>query len=306
MLLWIVNMFIIAFGLCRLLLCKDPILPADSKVSVELHRWRRQAEFNISKNDYSQALCDLSLCLRFFSRNLNYLPEIKMDIFFVTLRQLLRQILHRFHVNKLLTIVGKRFVKESDRNLGEISAMELSMLYQRMLSLRLSQESKESSIFIALSAVNYAEAAGESMPKAMLAEIYVNAALCFKQSMIPFVHKFYLNRARNLLATCNVPQKLKWIMNDDAIKFLVSQKWNYGPIKESNFTVQNNTSDPLSFAARAYREQLISQGLKLLSGTANDAHASAVLDISRKIMNSVQVDLCISNGDRIGITSKHF
>ena len=297
------NSFLLVFFICRFLLCEDPKLPSDSKASVELHRWRRQAEFNISKHDYTQAFCDLNLCLRFFSKNINYLPQIKMDVFFVTLRQMLRQILHRLYVNKLVRYFSQTFSEETKKSIGEISAMELAIVYQHMLSLRLSQGSKESSIFIALSALNYAEAAGETMPKSILAEIYVNVALCFKQSMIPFIHKFYLNKARNILSNCIVPQKLKWIINDDGIRFLVSQKWNYGIKEENNFTVQNNSSDPLSYAARAYREQLISQGLKLLAGTANDAHASAVLDISKKIMTSAGVELCISDKHKIGITS---
>lgn len=300
--IWLTNASLLAFGLCRLLLYGDPVLPADSKVSVELHRWRRQAEFNISKDDYEQAHRDLSQCLQYFSRQL---PQTRMDVFFVTIWQIFRQVLHRLYISRLVTYIGKKFVNKSDRQLAEISAMEMAIVYQHMLCLKLSRGTKGSTVFIALSAVNYAEAAGDTMPKSMLAEIYVNAALSFKQSLFPFVHKFYLNKARSLLASCVVPQKLKWVVNDDGMRFLVSQKWSYGQRAESDFTLQNNKSDPLSFAARAYREYLISQGLRLLAGTAGDSHASGLLEISRKIMISAQIDLCICSEDKIGITSKY-
>lgn len=295
------NAVLLAFGLCRLLLYGDPVLPADSKVSLELHRWRRQAEFNISKDDYEQAYRDLNQCLQYFSRQL---PLTRMDVLFVTLWQIFRQTLHRFYISRLVTYFGKKFADKSDRHLAEISAMEMAIVYQHMLCLKLSQGSKDSLVFIALSAMNYAEAAGEAMPKSMMAEIYVNAALCFKQSLFPFAHKFYLNKARVLLASCVVPQKLKWIMNDDGMRFLVGQKWSYGRSEDNDFTLQNNKSDPLSYAARAYREHLIAQGLRLLAGTVSDGHASGLLDVARKIMISAQIDLCICSGGKIGVTSE--
>ncbi|KAJ8682097.1 hypothetical protein QAD02_017889 [Eretmocerus hayati] len=297
LMVWLVNTILLSLGLCRLLLYGDPVLPADSKVSVELHRWRRQAEFNMSRDDYEQAHRDLSRCLQYFSRQL---PVTRMDVFFATLWQMLRQLLHRLYIGRILSFVGSKFANKCERSLAEISAMELAIVYQHILCLKLSQNSRDSLVHVALSAVNYAEAAGEIMPKPMLAEIYVDAALCFKQSMMPFVHKFYLNKARSLLASCVVPQKLKWILNDDG--FLVSRRWTYGTREESDFTVQNNKSDPLSYAARAYREQLISQGLRLLAGTGGDSHASALLDISRRIMTSAQIDLCICSEDKIGAT----
>ncbi|XP_058798144.1 sterol regulatory element-binding protein 1 isoform X2 [Phymastichus coffea] len=299
MIIWFTNTLLLVFGMCRLLLYADPVLPADSKVSVELHRWRRQAEFNISRNDYEQGHRDLSQCLQYFSRSL---PLTRMDTFFVTIWQLFRQILHRLYISRLVTFIGKKFFDKSERSLAEISAMEISTVYQHMLCLKLSQDSKDSIMHIALSTLNYAEAAGDTMPKSMLAEIYINVALCFKQSLFPFVHKFYLNKARSILASCIVPQKLKWIMNDDGMKFLVSQKWSYGQKEESDFTVQNNKSDPLSYAARAYREHLINQGLRLLAGTVSDTHASGLLDISKKIMVSAQIDLCICSEEKIGVT----
>jgi sterol regulatory element-binding transcription factor 1 len=302
MALWFINSTLLAFGLCRLLLYGDPILPADSKVSVELHRWRRQAEFNMSKDDYEQAYRDLSQCLQYFSRQL---PVMRMDVFLVTLWQIFRQVIHRLYISRLVTYFVKKFGEQSRRHLAEISAMEMAIVYQHVLCLKLSRGSRDPVIFIALTAVNYAEAAGETMPKSMLAEIYVNAALCFKQPLFPFIHKFYLNKARTLLASCVVPQKLKWIANDDGMRFLDSQKWSYEQKEGSDFTVQNNKSDPLSYAARAYREYLISQGLRLLAGTVGDTHASGLLDIARKIIASAQIDLCICNEENIGITSKY-
>ncbi|XP_014210425.1 sterol regulatory element-binding protein 2 [Copidosoma floridanum] len=297
--LWLTNVLLLAFGLYKLLLHGDPVLPADNTVSVELHRWRRQAEFNMSKDDYEQAYRDLHKCLQYFS---HHLPLTRMEVFFATVWQMFRQLLHRTYISRLVSFFGKKIADKSEKYLAELSAMEMAIVYEHILCLKLSRGSKNSLVHVALSAVNYAEASGETIPKSMLAEIYVNAALCFKQSRFPIVHKFYFNKARNLLASCVVPQKLKWIVDDDAMRFLVSQKWSYGQKEESDFTQQNNKSDPLSYASRAYREHLISQGLRLLAGTVGEAHSSGLLDISRKIMVSAQVDLCICSEEKVGVT----
>lgn len=291
-LLWSVNIIFLSFGLCRLLLYGDPILPAGSKVFVEVNRKRCQAEFNISKNDYEEAYHDLSQCLQYFSRRL---PFTRRGIFLASLWEALRQLLHRLYVSRLVTYVGKKFANKSKRRRAEITAREMALVYQQILCLKLAQGKsarRNSLLYIALSAVNYAEASGDSMPLSILAEIYVNAALCFKKSVFPLVHRYYLNKARGVLLLCSPPQKLKWLTNDDGARFLVKQRWNYGPKAESDFTAQNTKSEPLSYAARAYREHLITQGLRMLAGTINDAHATALLDISRKVMTSARAELC--------------
>lgn len=332
-LLWFVNILLLSFGLCRLLLYGDPILPAGSQIFVEVNRKRCQAEYNVSKNDYEEAYHELSQCVRYFSRRL---PYTRRGIFIATFWEMLRQLLHRVYVSRLLTYLVKKFANKSRRQRAEITAREMALLYQQILCLKLSQvnyanRNNRSLIYIALSALNYAEASGENMPHSILAEIYVNAALCFKEfssswssvtsrrilrlpasKLLHLLFEYYLRKARVALSLCAeppAPQKLKWLMSEDGARFMVEHGWSYGPHtiirNESEFTVQNNKSEPLSYAARAYREHLITQGLRMLAGTAgNDAHASALLDVSRKIMTSARVDLCIrTKEDKIGITS---
>lgn len=300
-LLWLTNAIVLAGGLCRLLLYGDPIIPSSSKTFLELRRWRRQAEFNMSRNDYEKAYADLRQCLRFFDRTL---PTSRADVALATLWQVVRQILHKLWIGRWVLHVGKWLAEKSERGQAEMSAMELAIVYQRILCLRLSEGSTQATLFLALSAVNYSEAAGEMISKNSLAEIYVNAALCFKQSLFPFVHKYYLGKARNILSSCVVPARLKWIMTDEGSRFLTSQKWQYGDRAVSEFTSQNSKTDPLSYAARAYREHLIGQGLRLLAGTAGDSHASATLELAKSVVASADVETCFPSEDEDNMESK--
>ena len=301
-LLWLANIALLAGGLSRLLLFGDPVLPADNKVIFELRRWRRQAEFNISKQYYDHAYRDLYRCLQCFGRSL---PTSRIEIYLATLWQGIRQILNKFWPSKWMLIVGKWFTEKSERKLMEISAMELAAIYQHILRLRCSEGSTKNTLFLALSAVNYAESAGQVISKTMLAEVYVNAALCFKQSIFPFVHKYYLGKARSLLSSCPVHQKLKWITTDDGFRFLATQTWNYGQPADSEFTSQSSTSEPLTYAARAYREYLIEQGLRLLTGTIGDSHASAVVEIGKNIISSASVNASFSDDGEVNFASEY-
>jgi sterol regulatory element-binding transcription factor 1 len=201
--------------------------------------------------------------------------------------------------------INKWLSEKSEREQAEISAVEIAIVYQHMLCLRLSEGTKDSTLYLALCAINYAETAGESMPKPLLAEIYVNTALCLKQSFFPYIHKYYLGKARALLSSCIVPPKLKWIMTDEGAKFLASQKWQYKRQSDSEFTSQNSKADPLSYAARAYRDHLIKQCLRLLTGTVGECHASSVLEFGRIIMASAEVDACFPCTDKISVASKY-
>lgn len=298
--LWFTNLILLAICLYKLLFYGDPILPTDSKVFLEIRRWRRQAEFNISKHECNQAYRDLHQCLQYFGRSF---PLSRTEVFLATTWQIVRQTLHKLWLGRWVMHISKWLSEKSERQQAETSAVEIAIIYQHMLCLRMSEGTKDSTLYLALCAVNYAETAGESMPKPLLAEIYMNVALCLKQSFFPYIHKYYLGKARVLLSSCAVPPKLKWIMTDEGAKFLASQKWQYKKQSDNEFTSQNSRADPLSYAARAYRHHLIEQCLRLLTGTVGECHASSVLELGRMIMASAEVEACFPYADKISVAT---
>ncbi|XP_011299687.1 sterol regulatory element-binding protein 1 [Fopius arisanus] len=335
MIVWFINILLLAGGLCRLIVYGDPVIPTESKTFLELRRWRRQAEFNMSLNEHEKAQSDLSQCLRCFGRSL---PSSRIEIYAATLWQIVRQILHKLWIGRWVLNVGKWLSEKKERSQAETSAAELAIAYERILSLRLSQgpQLTAGTLFLALSSVNYAEAAGENINKICLTEIYINAALAFKQSMLPLVHKYYIAKGKNLLASAPVvPAKFKWLMTEEGFRFLTSNTWQYarpiitcaGPVdgkttgsggsisaitsgnasgnkSYDEFTSQGSRTDALAYAARAYREHLISQCLKLVAGTATngDAHASTMLQLSKAVVESADVECYLSADEGTGGT----
>lgn len=300
--IWLTNLILLAGGLCKLLLYGDPILPTDSKVFLELRRWRRQAEFSMSKHEYNQAYRDLHQCLQYFGRSF---PLSRTEMCLATMWQIVRQVLHKLWLGRWVMQINKWLSDKSERQQAEMSAMEIAIVYQYTLCLRLSEGTRGTNLYFALCALNYAEAAGESMPKPLLAEIYVNTALCLKQSFFPYIHKYYLGKARALLSSCTVPPKLKWIMSDEGARFLASHKWQYKNQRpDSEFTSQSSRADPVSYVARAYRDHLFGQCLRLLTGTAGECHASSVLELGQIIMASAGVDACFPSTDQVSVASK--
>lgn len=330
LIIWFINILLLAGGLCRLIVYGDPVVPTESKTFLELRRWRRQAEFNMSLNEYEKGNSDLGHCLRYFGRSL---PSSRIEIYMATLWQIVRQVLHKLWIGKWVLNVGKWLSEKNERVQAETSAAELAITYERILSLRLSQGFTRGTLFLALSSVNYAEAAGDNISKICLSEIYINAGLAFKQSMFPLVHKYYVAKGKNLLVTgvSVVPPKFKWLMTEEGFKFLTSNKWQYlrpvsklsNPADSKNstnsgtinpistdacnsnsndeFTIQGSNTDPLCFAARAYREHLIGQCLKLVAGTAANgvAHASAMLQLSKAVIDSAEVESCSPGDEKV-------
>ncbi|XP_012279749.1 sterol regulatory element-binding protein 2 [Orussus abietinus] len=289
-LLWVANIVLLFGGLYKLLSHGEPVLSSNGKEFLEVRRWRRQAEFNISRRNYEQAHGDLNRCLRYFGRAI---PTSRSEIYLATLWQVTRQLLHKLWLGKLVFFAKRRLGEQA-----ETVALEMAMVYRHLLCLRLPQGSDSGSLFLALTSVNCGELARDCTPKPMLAEFYINAALCLKRSFLPFVHKYYLGKARSLLASCFVPPKLKWITTEEGGKFLVSQKWRYDDrVGSSEFTSQSNRADLVSYAARAYREHLIGQCLRLLTGTAGDSPASIVLELAKGVVTSATVDRCFSKND---------
>jgi len=106
------------------------------------------------------------------------LPASKLEVASAFTWQLIRQALHR-------AWVGRWLAKRSGPEAAACSR-ELALVYHRLHQVALVQGSPEgrfSSLVLALSAVNMAEAAADNLPPEQLALIYVGAALRVKESL---------------------------------------------------------------------------------------------------------------------------
>jgi sterol regulatory element-binding transcription factor 1 len=134
------------------------------------------------QGDLSAANNEFRRCLQAVGKPL---PASKLETASAFTWQLIRQILHR-------AWLGRWLAKKAGPDAAACSR-ELALVYHRLHQVALVQGSPDgrfSSLTLALSAVNMAEAAADTLPSEQLALIYVGAALRVKESLPTVLQPF--------------------------------------------------------------------------------------------------------------------
>ncbi|KAF4529717.1 hypothetical protein B566_EDAN015346, partial [Ephemera danica] len=73
------------------------------------------------------------------------------------------------------------------------------------------------------------------------------------------------------------PPRLQWLFTAPGHRFFVSRSWSYGPVGANLFCSIGDHTDPLAYATRVYRKQLLERGLHalLLPGSQTDTGVEA-------------------------------
>ncbi|XP_059484722.1 sterol regulatory element-binding protein 1 isoform X2 [Neocloeon triangulifer] len=260
-LVFIFNAVILGICMVKMLMFGDPIIPSKSKASVEFWRHKNQAEFNLKKGDLSAANQEYRRCLQAVGKPL---PASKLETASAFCWQSVRQLLHRLWVGRWL---ARKAGLEA-----AACAKELAVVYHRLHQIALVQgspEGRSSALILALSAVNMAEASGDSMPPEQLALIYVGAALRVKESLptaLQPCNRYYLGLARQVcMKHCSqVPLRLQWLFTAHGHRFFVSRSWSYSTMAATLFSGLEDNADPLAYAIRMYRKQLLEKAMNTL------------------------------------------
>ncbi|CAB3377525.1 Hypothetical predicted protein [Cloeon dipterum] len=260
-LIFIFNSVVLGICLVKMLMYGDPIIPCKSKASFEFWRHRNQAEFNLKKGDLSAANQEYRRCLQAIGRPL---PASKLETLSAFSWQFVRQSLHRVWIGRWL---ARKAGPEA-----AVCAKELAVVYHRLHQIALVQGSPEgraSATILALSAVNMAEAAGDLMPVEQLALIYVGAALRVKESLptaLQLCNRFYLGLSRQVcMKQCSqVPARLQWLFTAHGYRFFISRSWSYATMTATLFSGLEDNADPLAYAIRMYRKQLLEKAMNTL------------------------------------------
>ncbi|XP_068279991.1 sterol regulatory element-binding protein 1 isoform X6 [Nyctibius grandis] len=122
-------------------------------------------------------------------------------------------------------------------------------------------------INLALSAVNLAECAGDTVSVAALAEIYVAAALRVKASLhrcFHFLARPFLCSARRVALSHGgtVPPAMQWLCHPLGHRFFVDGDWAVkGAPRETIYSSAGNPVDPLAQVTQLFREHLLEKAL---------------------------------------------
>ncbi|XP_064172533.1 sterol regulatory element-binding protein 1 [Anguilla rostrata] len=268
LLIWLLNGVLVVGVLIRLLVYGEPVTRPHSGSSVLFWRHRKQADLDLARGDFPQASQNLWTCLKALGRPL---PTSQLDQACAALWAGFRLCLQRLWVGRWLA--GRAGGLRADRPLQEDarkSSRDAALVYHRLHQLHMTGKlcgSHLSAVHMALSAVNLAECAADSLPVATLAEIYVSAALRVKASLpraLHFIARVFLGSARQacLSPSGSVPPAMQWLCHPLGHRFFVDGDWAVRSTpKESIYSQAGNTVDPLAQVTQAFREHLLEKAL---------------------------------------------
>ncbi|XP_058834302.1 sterol regulatory element-binding protein 1 [Topomyia yanbarensis] len=279
-LIFLLNLALLAFSLIKTLVYGDPILPARSKASTEYWKHKKQSDLDFTRGNIAASLQEAKRCLTAFGVSI---PSSRLETVTTTCWQFTRMFLHRIYIGRWLSRrTGGLFKPESQRMDALNSAKELALLFHRLNQLYLvSDEPEVNGLMMSLYAVNMAEAASSVISPEDLIEIYITAALRVKKSYPRYMHyycRYYLAKAKQVCSECDrVPGKFGWAFTSYGFRFLTNHAVRFEDHSESMFAMLGNKADPLEYMMRDYRENLLQKSIQCLvgSGQINRKHANA-------------------------------
>ncbi|CAH1111699.1 unnamed protein product [Psylliodes chrysocephalus] len=272
LILWFINLAILAFCLIKMFVYGDPVIPARSKESQKFWTHRKQADAFLKRGDRVEAKQELLRCIQTYGITL---PTSRFELFLSFFWQLFRQVMHRLWIGRWLSRhTGGFFVDGMTRFEAQTSCKELALVYNDLHKTQLVSGTDETCHWIGLttclSALNLAEAAkGRIKPMDMI-DIYVGVALRIKATFPNFLHfiqRYYLGLAKlSSLNSCDsIPKRLQWLFTPYGYKFFISHKFtNDTKNRDLPFSCVGGSVDPLAIQMKKYREHLLEKTFLIL------------------------------------------
>uniref|UniRef100_A0ABM5EZL0 Sterol regulatory element-binding protein 1 n=1 Tax=Pogona vitticeps TaxID=103695 RepID=A0ABM5EZL0_9SAUR len=272
MVFWLINTLVIFGAFVRLFIYGEPITRLHSESSVLFWRHRKQADLDLARGDFAQASQNLWMALKALGRPL---PTSNLDLTCSLIWNLIRHVLQRLWVGRWLAGRAGGFFRDQELKADvRKSACDAALVYHKLHQLHMTGKHVAghlSAINMALSAVNLAECAGDTISVATLAEVYVAAALRVKTSLhrcCHFLARFFLSSARQVLLSHSgtVPPALQWLCHPVGHRFFVDGDWAVKSCpRESIYSSTSNPADPLAQVTQLFREHLLEKALLCVS-----------------------------------------
>ncbi|CAJ0964467.1 unnamed protein product [Ranitomeya imitator] len=267
-LLWPINLIIVLAVFIRLFIYGEPVTRLHSDSSVMFWCHRKQADVDLSRGDFAQASLHLWKALKALGRPL---PTSNFDLVCSLTWSIIRYVLQRLWVGRWLA--GRAGGFRRDHQLKDDvrkSCREAALVYHRLHQLHMTGKHAGghlSAINMALSAVNLADCAGNTLSVATLAEIYVGAALRVKASVhrrFHFLARFFLCSARQvcLAQSVTIPPAMQWLCHPLGHRFFVDGDWSVrSSPRDTTYSTAGSAVDPLAQVTQAFREHLLEKAL---------------------------------------------
>ncbi|KAM4697544.1 sterol regulatory element-binding protein 1 isoform 1-T1 [Rhinophrynus dorsalis] len=266
--LWPINLIIVLGVFIRLFIYGEPVTRQHSESSALFWCHRKQADVDLSRGDFAQASLHLWTALKALGRPL---PTSNFDLCCSLMWSLIRYVLQRLWVGRWLAARAGGFRRDHQlKDDVRKSCRDAALVYHRLHQLHMTGKHAGghlSAINMALSAVNLADCAGNTISVATLAEIYVGAALRVKASLhrrFHFLARFFLCSARQvcLAQSVTIPPAMQWLCHPQGHRFFVDGDWTVrSSPRDTIYSTAGSTVDPLAQVTQAFREHLLEKAL---------------------------------------------
>ncbi|KAM6184868.1 sterol regulatory element-binding protein 1 [Rhynchocyon petersi] len=270
--IWLINGLLALGSLALLFAYGEPVTRPHSGPAVHFWRHRKQADIDLARGDFAQAAQQLWLALQALGRPL---PACPLDLTCSLLWNLIRHLLQHLWVGRWLASRAGGLQKDGSLQAdAHASARDASLAYHHLHQLHTMGTCTGghlSAINLALSALNLAECAGDTMSVSTLAEIYVAAALRVKTSLpgtVHFLTRFFLSSAQQacLAQSGSVPLTMQWLWHPVGHRFFVDGDWvMHTTPRESLYSLAGSPVDPLAQVAQLFREHLLERALHCMA-----------------------------------------
>ncbi|KAL1780190.1 sterol regulatory element-binding protein 1 isoform X1 [Sigmodon hispidus] len=271
-LVWLANGLLGLACLALVFVYGEPVTRPHSGPAVHFWRHRKQADLDLARGDFAQAAQQLWLALQALGRPL---PTSNLDLACSLLWNLIRHLLQRLWVGRWLAGQAGGLRRDCGLKMdARASARDAALVYHKLHQLHAMGKYTGGHLAasnLALSALNLAECAGDTVSMATLAEIYVAAALRVKTSLpraLHFLTRFFLSSARQacLAQSGSVPLAMQWLCHPVGHRFFVDGDWAvHGAPQESLYSVAGNPVDPLAQVTRLFCEHLLERALNCIA-----------------------------------------
>uniref|UniRef100_UPI00358F8682 sterol regulatory element-binding protein 1 isoform X2 n=1 Tax=Myxine glutinosa TaxID=7769 RepID=UPI00358F8682 len=250
--------------LARILVYGEPVARPHSPSTLRFWQHRQQADTDAARREYTAAGDHLRASLYSLGRPM---PLSGLDNACGLLWQLTRHALQQAGVGRWLAaraggLRGNARVR-ADARAGACNA---ALTYNTLHRLTLTGELQESTLcgwYLALSAINLAECAGDAAPSGTLARLYAMAAVQARTTLpgcMQLVARYFLSRMRAASMECSpmALHSLSWLCQPQGKDFLLRGNWSLGPKPhESLYSCSTAHASPLAQLGQAFREHLL-------------------------------------------------
>ncbi|KAG8433354.1 hypothetical protein GDO86_017581 [Hymenochirus boettgeri] len=266
--LWPINLIIVLGVFIRLFIYGEPVTRLHSESSALYWCHRKQADVDLSRGDFAQASLHLWTALKALGRPL---PTTNLDLCCSLMWSGIRFVLQRLWVGRWLAARAGGFRRDHQlKDDVRKSCKEAALVYHRLHQLQMTGKhvgGHLSAINMALSAVNLADCAGNTISESTLAEIYVGSALRVKASLhsrFHFLARFFLCSARQvcLAQSVTIPPAMQWLCHPLGHRFFVDGDWSVrSSSRDTIYSTTGSAVDPLAQVTQAFREHLLEKAL---------------------------------------------